>query len=182
MKTLINVVGLIAISACAPNKTTLPIVVDSQLAPYFAAFQSDIGVSTAGISAQFQAQQAPIIGYCSVDADGNRLISIDPSWWGTMTDLGKEQLMYHELGHCAMGYGHINDQVQSNEGIPIAGHIMYMYWFGGTWYYSEYRGAYLAGLRNHSLLNVNGSDTLASDSKNTRVFVETFDIGDKREL
>lgn len=134
--------------------STKPIVVDAVLSTYAQAFELDVGASTANISMSFEPLAYPIIGYCTISSEGDRSIAIDPAFWSgsRMTDLGKEQLMYHELGHCALGQAHLNDYVGSPEGFSLPGSIMNAYWFGDQPYYQEYRSEYLLALKRNSLI------------------------------
>ena len=69
-----------------------------------------------------------------------RIIRINPIFWSTHKDnfASKEELMYHELGHCILDRGH-NDNLLPNS--PIAYSIMNSYHIGPQYYeanYSEY--------------------------------------------
>lgn len=81
-------------------------MVDPALAPYMASFEVNIGVSTAGISANFVPLTLPTLGQCVAYPNGDRVIQIDPTYWGNINDDQREQILYHECGHCAMSLGH----------------------------------------------------------------------------
>lgn len=51
------------------------------------------------------------IGVCRKWSDGHREVYIDREWWeDTWTDESdKAVLIFHELGHCALGRGHLDD-------------------------------------------------------------------------
>ena len=81
--------------------------VDPQLQVYFNRFSSKTGASSGGITAGFIALPNGIAGECVTDGP-YREIRMDPGYWATLTtqtysDLLKEQLSFHELGHCALG-------------------------------------------------------------------------------
>ena len=121
------------------------ITVDAALAPYLARFTQDIGVSSDGISASLVDLNAATAGECIKQADGSKQIQINITWWSNADDDGKEQLMFHELGHCAMGLQHVAD-VDSN-GCPIS--IMYPYVFGNTLCYTGNKHYYFRELASH---------------------------------
>lgn len=168
MKKLIFalLIGLLATS-CGKK---LNAVVDPELAPYLEQFQNEVGVTTGQVSAGFGHLTMPVIGQCSYDSDTNQ-ITIDPNFWSTMLSSGKEQLMYHELGHCALFLGHTSDYVTSAEQVPIPGSIMNPYWFGDDWFYPEYRAGYVQALRLNTLLNA-GSDQVVTKAMK-QVITET---------
>lgn len=70
-------------------------------------------------------------------ASGNhREIVIKASYWNFVSDESKKALVYHELGHCALGRGH-DDQKLENQ--PLS--IMNTYIIDGSYlkyYYEEY--------------------------------------------
>jgi len=51
-----------------------------------------------------------VLGQCVSNEDRNDAIQIDQSYWKepTTTDLDKEFVVFHELGHCVLNRGHIN--------------------------------------------------------------------------
>ena len=135
---------------CGQAPSPTPVTVDPQLQPYFQAFENDIGVSTAGISAQFATPQltsplGEVIGECQIWSDGTRLIQIDPGFWATTSQLGRMQILVHELGHCAMYMQHITSLLTT--GCPTS--IMYPIFFGDTPCYDNNEGYYFQELASH---------------------------------
>lgn len=119
--------------------------VDAELAPYLSKFSIDIGVSTSGISASFQALTAPSVGQCVKYSNGDKSIVIDPTYWSIASLYAREEVVYHELGHCAMNLGHI-DTVDANL-CPVS--IMYHATFANENCYSLKKSYYYAELRSH---------------------------------
>lgn len=48
------------------------------------------------------------IGRCLTYENGSRVINIDRVFWNSSTDLEKEFLIFHELGHCLLERSHTN--------------------------------------------------------------------------
>jgi hypothetical protein len=84
--------------------------VDPVLQVYLDRFTADTGVSTSGITAGFTDLGGNLDGECVMDGQGHREIRIDQSDYNQMSgnDALVEQLVYHELGHCALYLQHIN--------------------------------------------------------------------------
>ena len=113
-----------------------PVTVDPVLAPYFASFTQNTGADTNGISAKFADTSTttnPLgetVGECQLYSDGTRVIQIDSNYWASITSDQKEQLVFHELGHCSLYLGHTPGDMSggSMNGCPIS--IMDPYSFG----------------------------------------------------
>jgi hypothetical protein len=48
------------------------------------------------------------IGYCEYATD---TIAVRESWWVRASDTQKEILMFHEMGHCILGWGHLDSGI-----------------------------------------------------------------------
>lgn len=51
------------------------------------------------------------VGRCTVWDNGKKLVRIDQGYWNSVNSSVKEQLMFHELGHCALGREHNDDYI-----------------------------------------------------------------------
>lgn len=156
MRYLYCLIALFLIGCAKPQPpVSAPVVVDPALAPYLVSFNHDIGVNTDGISVGFadtSGNANPLgetVGECIVYSEGStvvqRVIQIDPTYWATCNANERQQLVYHELGHCAMGLQHITG-VDSNN-CPLS--IMYPYVFGGSNCYSSQMPYYFQELESH---------------------------------
>jgi hypothetical protein len=109
---LLIVLLALVLTACnsRPNLTT-----DSDLRRYVEDFQAEAakrGIKTPTVVAVFAdlRHEAPstegkaVLGACT-----NGIVRIDRTYWTSLvtTDADREALMYHELGHCALGRGHV---------------------------------------------------------------------------
>lgn len=130
---------------CGPSRVMSGINVDPDLQPYFERFTLTIGVPTDGISASFGNLTAPMVGECILGSDGSRAIEIDSAHWAQASDDDREQVLFHELGHCAMHLGHVT--ATSLDGCPVS--IMYPYEFGNTPCYANNKAYYYQELESH---------------------------------
>ena len=76
----------------------------------------DIDFSDTGLSIQFETVPTGAAGVCSelgTGTTGSHRIGIRKTYWETLTDIQKERLIFHELGHCELNRPHDN-QVLSN--------------------------------------------------------------------
>lgn len=67
-----------------------------------------------GLTIQFATLEQPtalgeIIGECSNVGYNNDVVSIDSKFWNESDESTQFLLIYHELGHCLLGEGHIAD-------------------------------------------------------------------------
>lgn len=134
---------MLLFSSCGPINTH----VDSELVPYFDRFEKIIGVSTKGVNGMFISLDAPKLGQC---VNGYRKeVQIDPQVWMSADDDAKEQLVFHELGHCAMNMGHIPDYFTDGPmyGCPVS--IMSPYGFGDWYCYTQNKEYYYQELKSH---------------------------------
>ena len=95
------------------------IVLDEELAPYVWSFEADWQKNHFGLPeiedliVEFgvieQDPETPtfILGKCYVKQDTTPRIVIDTTRWDKMSDVRRETLMYHELGHCALFRQHV---------------------------------------------------------------------------
>lgn len=132
-----------------------PIKVDPFLAPYLDSFKQDIGVDPEGISVNFANTEdynnplGETIGECIIDEEDNtRTIQIDKDYWDTASLSSKQELMYHELGHCALALQHIN--TTKTDTCPTS--IMNAYEFGESPCYMTETVYYLNELKSHANL------------------------------
>lgn len=84
--------------------------IDSELQPYFDYFTAQTGISTAGLTGGFTSLDRNVAGEC-VWSNSYNEVRIDAVVWFTYnyTHDEKQQLVSHELGHCAAHLQHINN-------------------------------------------------------------------------
>jgi hypothetical protein len=156
-KLVLTVACLLVTSGCVTYETVIqtPLSVngtDSVFLPYIERFQvytkipvpSTVIAFSDRLSADTE-KAGTCIRYTNSIGNYNR-IDINETVWKELTDLEKEQLVFHELGHCViMRKGHI-DAVLAN-GCPQS--LMSTKLFGRSKIYScydEYHGYYIEEL------------------------------------
>jgi hypothetical protein len=102
------------------------------------------------IDISFKELDYPTVGLCwwqtrSASRQGIE-IEIDPDFWFESSDVKKEELLFHELGHCILNRDHLDEKI--NYYVPKS--IMYPYVFGYA--YTKYRSYYVDELKNLDVL------------------------------
>ena len=64
---------------------------------------------------EFADLTSPTVGLCTVRSGKSPFIQIDRTFWESASDAAKENLMFHELGHCILIRGH---KETKSAGIP----------------------------------------------------------------
>jgi len=118
-------VSLVTIGACIdddlsviePNNPThkqYPLV-DQALWSHFSAFEQAaaergyrVDLSNTQITGTIESlNQGNVAGVCSYGGRTNRRdVTIDKEFWDRASHLGREYIVFHELGHCFLGRGH----------------------------------------------------------------------------
>lgn len=98
---------------CGRIKKTPPIH-DAELAEYTTGFPADID----HISIEFAELDNRLAGLCRQWNNGRKLIQINKDDWVNRDDTRRRQLMWHELGHCALQLKHNNMHISEYDGSP----------------------------------------------------------------
>lgn len=122
------------------------------LESYFKQFEDLTGISTQGISTKFEAQQGLTVGSCVTWDTGEREIQIAYYFWDVASDLEKQNLIFHEAGHCALDLGHDETFIQKDE-LTIPRSIMYPFLFANYSFYQTYINYYHEELKSHVVKN-----------------------------
>lgn len=84
--------------------------------PYLVSFHQEalkrgIILNFKSVDVQFEEMDDAYAGYCQ---EGPRLIvRIEPDFWRAMPEEWREQLLYHELGHCILQQGHRDGSIMA---------------------------------------------------------------------
>jgi len=86
----------------------------ASVAPYDERFRSLAKVYGADlknrtVSYSFRSFFGTTVGMCSFSSSGRNSVQFSSSAWSKGSDTFKEMLAFHELGHCLLGRGHLND-------------------------------------------------------------------------
>jgi len=105
------------------------VIMDEKLAPYFEIFEEE--AATRGIIFNNEVEQIEgylqniiddgVIGACRRnDGEGkNRSTFFDEAYWDNATDLEKQYVVFHELGHCFLELDHDDNENEKGECISI---------------------------------------------------------------
>lgn len=118
--------------------------VDPEMQEYYNRFEVKIGVNANHIPSTFSyiKEHENAVGLCWDYGYHDHEIEIDIDYWNRVSDLGREQLIFHELGHCALGLGH-NEETFNVKGYgSIPESIMFPTVFGEHKYYEVFRNYY----------------------------------------
>ncbi len=74
----------------------------------------DLDLETMQVYAVFEEIGESTGGRCSYTATSPHKVSIDPTYWTEASETEKTFLVFHELGHCALGLDH--DDSKDNKG------------------------------------------------------------------
>lgn len=90
-------------------------IVDARLVEYFQSFEYE--ASLRGVEIDYDAfpvfghirniQEADIAGTCSYDSHNPNVVTIDLEYWNAASPSRREMVVFHELGHCVLGRGHL---------------------------------------------------------------------------
>ncbi len=101
--------------------------VDPQLRTYFQRFEDEaaarglaIDLTEAGISGVImEIDDRHVLGRCSFPrAEPNR-VTVDQTFWSRGSDLFREFVVFHELGHCFLFRPHLEDQLSNGACVSI---------------------------------------------------------------
>ena len=119
---------------------------DAEFTQYVQRFQNETGI-TVTTPIIFDDGKDEYAGLCEVYDDGYKLIRIDSKYWELAKDLGKEEVIYHELGHCELKRDHIERLTKTSlYSYAIPSSVMFPYVFGDTSFYWAFREHYVQEL------------------------------------
>lgn len=142
--------SLILLSSCgSPSQNRIPLV-DSEFDKYISKFEKIYAVNV-NIGMIFKNQQNNIVGTCYYFKNKKfNYIEIDNNYWNSVEDSFREELIFHELGHCILDRGHDEELISSNSYLgKIPKSIMYPFVFG--YEYERYENYYLEELNNSEI-------------------------------
>lgn len=138
VRTLILASLLFGCGRFEPAKRTSPTkfeIEDPDFLVYIQKFEkaSETRLLTvvANIVVEYGDLEEGVIGLCTIEPRATPLITIDRTYWATASNIEKETLMFHELGHCRLKRKHKSEE-DNNQ--PVS--IMYP---RSIWNYYQYR-------------------------------------------
>lgn len=111
---------------------------------YVTAFEQEIG-DKVEINISYSPQEYPTIAICYYyyNSPERNYIEVDQDSWNNSIESAREEIIFHELGHCILGRDHDNNMIKEYS-VPKS--IMYPYVFGFAFH--EYRQYYTSELKN----------------------------------
>lgn len=105
--------GLLGLSACEKEEA-ITSNVEQALQAYFERFDVEARARGFDFSLEMEELTASIIsiaedgvlGQCHYSEQAPNIVEIDQQFWNRATDLEKEYVVFHELGHCVLGRNH----------------------------------------------------------------------------
>ena len=148
---MLAVSGTFLSTSCADPREfkTVP----KEIKKYYKRFQGFYGIDPSYITAGFvkrigeEGNHCTAVAECRVYSNGYfgwREIVIERAEWDKMGDYGREELIFHELGHCVFRLEHVEETRADDCAISI----MYPYIFGDSWCYSHYRDELIFDLKD----------------------------------
>jgi len=112
----LGLVLLIALSACGEARQASPQVIDSEFQEYVSNFEDTFGI-VARSNIVFGTLKDKRIGQCDWVTKPNdflNVITIDKAFWDSANYWQREQVIFHELGHCELGIFEHDDTRDEN--------------------------------------------------------------------
>lgn len=109
--------SLVMLSGTSCNKDEqVDLFVDSSLQEYFDRFAVEgarrnvtVDYKEARVSGYLDFINTPhVVGQCAHDKNKPNRVTIDAMYWHGRTDLEREFLVFHELGHCVLNREHLD--------------------------------------------------------------------------
>lgn len=136
---------LISLFLVACGKIDLPAAnIDSAFDPFIKNWEETYGIKVT-VNVLFGELPDKIAGQCFL-----KTVTINKKYWDEYSYYGKEQLLFHEFGHCLMNLGHDRTTVKNSDGLIVPKSFMWPYTFGDRSYYKGERDRLIEELRTSS--------------------------------
>jgi hypothetical protein len=90
---------------------------DPEFLPYVQAFEQQFNIKLS-VPIVFKQLHSSKAGVCYMWSDGYREIEINSTHWVNFSEEQKEQLIFHELGHCVFNLGHDDSNLEYKRTCP----------------------------------------------------------------
>lgn len=119
--------------------------IDPSFAKYVQSFNTQYGVDI-NMNMRFAPQDGSVVAVCISYSNGSNRIEVDPEKWQNYDEDTKEEVIFHELGHCFLDRPHREDVVDYGwRTVPMS--IMYPFVMPASTY-RQYHSEYM-----HELVN-----------------------------
>jgi hypothetical protein len=146
---------ILILSGCGNSKngSSEEVYKEPELHSFSKIFRLEMGVNVDHVELRFKKLSDTVMGLCYSWTNGDRLIEINDIYWSSLDSYGKTQLMYHELGHCALDLKHEERLVRYVDSTYVYGSIMYPHFFGDSLVYHSNEDKYKIALKNKTLVS-----------------------------
>lgn len=123
---LLSICLLLLLTACDKKQAALLDAkiypdTDQRLWPYFAKFESEAArhnmpIDLNAINIRGSIQEIPvedIVGLCNNSSENSNQVLIDEGFWNRSSDVSKEMIIFHELGHCVLQRSHLDETLDN---------------------------------------------------------------------
>ncbi len=123
---ILSVVIIFSGISCQKDEV-IDLFIDSSLQEYFDRFAGEgalrnvvVDYEASKVSGYIRLITSPnVIGQCAHDPNQPGTVIIDRAYWNIATDLEREFLVFHELGHCLLNRDHLDDADNKGNCISI---------------------------------------------------------------
>lgn len=124
---------LLILSGCGPNPLEVKFV-EEDIKEHVRVF-SQLYNNEVNIEIRYAKLSLNVVGLCYSYSDGVNRIEIDKEEYESYSYYGKQQLIFHELGHCVLNRDHVSTKFNWR-GVEIPTSVMYPFAFGNFVYYN----------------------------------------------
>jgi len=134
--------------ACIPqgefNNTQKKFIIHEDFNNYVTSFENEIGEKVE-INISYSPQEYPIVAMCYYYPKYPEMnyIEVDETNWNNSNEGEREEIIFHELGHCVLGRDHDNNIIEAY-GVPKSIMYPYVFWFA----FEQHREYYTSELKN----------------------------------
>lgn len=125
-KYLLGFALLFSIVACEKDETEV-VEVDSRLQEYFDRFATEGALR--GVNVDYTAtpiagrieniEDQNVQGQCQSNSTRANVLLIDSNFWNSSSDMIREFVIFHELGHCYLDRDHLDEETSNGACISI---------------------------------------------------------------
>ncbi|NNE30085.1 MAG: hypothetical protein HKN16_10625 [Saprospiraceae bacterium] len=127
MTRSIYIFGLILLLSACTNEEENLVIIDPALQTYVYRFidegaerNVDVDFTLEGITIEIEnIETNGVPGQCQSYDGGANILLIDPQFWSAYSEVKKELLLFHELGHCYLGLAHDDNKDENGNCLSI---------------------------------------------------------------
>ena len=102
---MIKLILVLSLFVMGCSRTIPSVFIDKEFIPYVEMYKVDkklyTGISKIKrINIKFNQTPKGFIGVCRIFGILTRTIEVNPDYWNNVSDNARQELIYHELGHC----------------------------------------------------------------------------------